>query len=186
MRRLASITVLLLALAAAPQVAAKEVESVTACGIGDCTTSRAAGLLRAMTDIGPPTNAPPRPAPFYRLTVEIGDGGKALGRFRSWWVPSAARLHGEDGTWMAVRPAVRRGLARLTRGLATLPAARLPGFPIPDAKAGAPPPAEPVSSPSDVPVVPIVATVMALAVAGLVVRRHLVASKPGRALDARE
>ena len=138
MRRRALIAVLLVPLSAAPLAVAKELQSVTACGIGDCTTSHAAGLLRAMTDVGPPTGAPRRPAPFYRLTVKVGEGGKAFGRYKSWWVPSATRLLGEDGTWMAVRPEVRRGLDRLTRGLATLPAARLPGFPTAAADAVAP------------------------------------------------
>jgi hypothetical protein len=176
-RRLALIAVLLVPFAAAAPAAGKEVQSVTACGAGECATSVAAGLLRAMTDVGPPTDPPRGPAPFYRLTVKVGDGGTVFGSYRSWWVPSSGRLLGDDGTWMAVRPVVRRGFDRLTQGLATLPAARLPGFPA-AADVVAPPPAAPVSSSGDVPIVPVLAALSALALTGLLVRRHRLGSRP--------
>jgi hypothetical protein len=186
MRRLALITALLVPLAIASPAAAKEVMSVTACGDGDCTTSKAAGLMRGMTDIGPPASAPKAPAPFYRLTLAIGDGRAVFERFKVSWVPAAGRLLGEDGTWMAVRPEVRRGLARLTRGLTALPADRLPGFPVPAADVAPPPPAAPVTSDSDLPVVPLLAAALLVALVGVLVRRHLPGSGPSRALHPSE
>lgn len=187
MRRLVLLTVLLTSLAVASPAAAKEVQSVKACGVGDCETSKAAGLMRGMTDFGPPTSAPQAPAPFYRLTMAIGDGDETFGHFKSWWVPAAGVLLGEDGTWMAARPEVRRGLDRLTRGLAAVPAARLPGFSAPDAAVSAPPPASAaVTSDSGLPVVPVVAAVTLLALAGLLVRRHVAGSGPSGALGSAE
>ena len=188
MRRLVLLTVLLASLVVASPATAKEVQSVKACGVGDCETSKAAGLMRGMTDIGPPTSAPQGPAPFYRLTMAIGDGDKTFEHFKSWWVPAAGVLLGEDGTWMAARPEVRRGLDHLTRGLAALPAARLPGFPASDADVSPPPrPASAaVTSDSGLPVVPVVVAVALLALVGLLVRRHVAGSGPSGALGSAE
>ena len=131
--------------------------------------------MRGMTDVGPPAGAPDAPAPFYRLTVAIGDGATTFERFPAWWVPSAGRLLGEDGTWMAVRPEVGRRLDRLTRGLAALPSARLPGFPVDAADDATPPrPATAVTSDSSLPIVALLLGVLMLAtLLGLLVRRHV-------------
>ena len=187
MRRLMLIAVLLVPLAAAPPAFAKEVQSVTACGTDDCTTTRAPGFMRAMTDVGPPTGAPAGPGEFYRLVITVADGAEVVGRDRLSWVPSTGRLLTVDGMWIAVRPAVRRGLDRLTRGLAARPAARLPGFQTAAAEAVAPAPSPPASSPpvssqSDVPIVPVLAGAMALVLAALLVRRHRRGGGPLRAL----
>jgi hypothetical protein len=186
MRRLAILTVLLASLAVASPAASKEVQSVTACGVGDCATSKAASLMRGMIDIGLPTSAPDAPAPFYRLTIAIGDGHETFEHFKSSWVPSTGRLLAEDGNWLAVRPEVRRGLDRLTRGLAALPAAQLPGFPDPGADVTPPRAAAAVTSDSDLPVVPLVAAAMLLALVGLLVRRHVVGNGPSSALRSAE
>ncbi len=171
MRRLVLLTVLLASLAVPSSAASKEVQSVTACGVGECASSKAPGLMRGMIDIGPPTSAPEAPAPFYRLTMAIGDGHQTFEHFQSSWVPSAGRLLAEDGNWLAVRPELRPGLDRLTRGLAALPAARLPGFPAGAADVAPPQPAA-APSDSDPPVVPILAAVTLLVLVALVVRRH--------------
>jgi hypothetical protein len=186
MRRLAILTVLVASLAVPSPAASKEVQFVTACGVGDCASSKAAGLMRGMIDIGLPTSAPEAPAPFYRLTIAIGDGRETFEHFKSSWVPSAGRLLAEDGNWLAVRPEVRRGLDRLTRGLAALPAAKLPGFPAPDADVSPPRPAATVTSDGDLPVVPLLVAVMLVALVGLLVRRHVVGSGPSRALRSAE
>lgn len=186
MRCLALICALLASLAVASPAASKEVQSVTACGAGDCTTSKAAGLMRAMTDIGPPTSAPKAPAPFYRLTLAIGDGQTIFERFNVSWVPSARRLLGEDGTWMAATPDVRRRLDRLTRGLAPLPAARPAGLPAPAADVAPPPTTAPVTPDSDLPLVPLLAAAMLVTLVGALVRRHLPGSGPSRSLHHSE
>jgi hypothetical protein len=186
MRCLALLTVLLASLAIAAPAAAKEVVSVTVCGVGDCATSKNADLMSGMIDIGPPTTGPKAPVPFYRVTTAIGDGDEVFGRVQSFWVPSAGRLLAEDGSWLAVRPDVDRALQRLTRGLATLPAAQLPGFPAADADVTQPRPAAPVNSESGLPVVPLVAAVILLAVVALLVRRHVGGSGPPSALRSAE
>jgi hypothetical protein len=126
MRRLALLSGLIFVLAAAPPAAAKHMRSVTACGKAACVTSEDRTLLTVFVDIGPPADRPARPAPFYRLKTRI-QGSRYAGQ--GFWAPAANRLLGEDGTWMAVRPAVSRALAHLTAGLAPRPAAQLPGFP---------------------------------------------------------
>jgi hypothetical protein len=181
MRRLALLALLIIPLLAAAPAAAKEVQAVTACGAGDCATSKNDGLLAAMMDVGPPTATPREPAPFYRLSIAVGDRGETFGRYRSWWVPSANKMLGEDGTWIAVRPEVRVALEHVTRGLAALPAAQLPGFPA-AAELPAAPPAQPASSSGDdVPVVPLVIAAALLALVGLVVARYVLRSGPSDA-----
>jgi hypothetical protein len=181
MRRLALLAVLVVPLIAAAPAAAKEVQSVTACGAGDCTTSKDSGLTTAIIDVGPPTATPRAPAPFYRLSIAVGDRGETMGRYRSWWVPSEGKLLGEDGTWMAVRAPVQAGLERVTRGLNALPAADLPGFPA-AAQLPAEPPAEPASSGSDFPIVPVIVAAALLLLIGLVVTRYVLRSGPSGAL----
>ena len=164
MRPLAPLTVLLVSLAVAAPATAKEIQSVTVCGAGGCSTSKDPALMSGMIDVGPPTSAPKAPAPFYRLTMAIGDGHEVFGRVQSSWVPSAGRLLAEDGNWLAVRPVVGRGLVRLAADLAALPAAELPGFPTADANVTPPRPAPPVASSSGPPIVPVVAVAMLFAV----------------------
>ena len=179
MRRVVLLTVLLVSLAVPSSAASKEVQSVTACGVGDCASSKAPGLMRGMMDIGLPAGAPGAPAPFYRLTIAIGDGHQTFDHFKSSWVPSAGRLLAEDGNWLAVRPELRRGLDRLTRGLTALPAAKLPGFPAGAADVTPPRPAVAAPSDRDLPVVPILAAVTLLVLVALLVRRHTVRAVMG-------
>ena len=147
MRPLALLIVLLASLAAVAPANAKEIQSVTACGVGgDCPTTLDTVFRRRMLDPGPPAGAPKAPAPFYRLTMAIGDGDKIFGRIRTSWVPSAGRLLAEDGRWLAVKPNVGLDLQRLTAGLAALPAAQLPGFPTPVADVAPDRPAPRVTS----------------------------------------
>lgn len=182
MRRLVLIAVLSIPLAAGPSAFAKEVESVTACGADGCSTSRAPAFMRAMLDVGPPTDALARPAEFYRLVVTVGDGKQVAGRDRLSWVPSAGRLLTVDGTWIAVWPAIRHRLDRLTRGLVALPAGRLRGFPA--ATVAPPSPPSPAPSANQAPVLPVLAAAMALGLAGVLARRHRPRRGPSRALGS--
>jgi hypothetical protein len=186
MRRLALLTVLLASLAPAAPAFAKEVQSVTVCGAGGCATSKDRDLMSGMIDFGPPTSPPKGPAPFYRVTMAVGDGHEIFGRVRSSWVPSAGRLLAEDGSWLAVSPEVGQGLQRLTHGLAALPAAQLPGFPAAGASVTPPRPAQSVTSGGDVPIVPIAAAVILLAAVGLLVRRRMAGGGPPGALSSAE
>jgi hypothetical protein len=186
MRQLILIAVLLAALAAAPSALGKEVLAVTACGSDGCSTSRDAGLMRGMTDVGPPTDAPAGPGRFYRLTITVGDGDEVAGHDRLWWVPAAGVLLTRDGTWLAARSEIRSGLHELTRGLDPLPAGRLPV--VPEAPDAAPPAQAPAArSPSaqdDSPVWIVVAAATALLIGGLLVLSQRITSRPSGALHS--
>jgi hypothetical protein len=185
MRRLVLIAVLLSSLAAASPALGKEVLSVTACGSDGCDSTKTAGFLRQMTDVGPPTDPPASPAAFYRLNITVGDGNEVAGHDRVSYVPSEGLLLANDGTWLAVRPEIRSGLDELTRGLDALPARRLAGFPA-DAADAAPPAQAPASAPAstgdDSPIWWILVTgAAALLIGGLLVRAVRTA-RPSRAL----
>jgi len=173
MRRIVLIAVLLVPLAAAPPALGKEVMSVTACGSDGCSTSKDAGFLRAMTDVGPPTDAPAQPAAFYRLRVTVGDGDEIAGRDRLSWVPSAGVLLTRDGTWIAARAEIRAGLDALTRSHKALPARRLDGFPAAAAGAAPQAPADTAASASgDAPIWIPATAAAALLIAGLLMLRR--------------
>jgi hypothetical protein len=174
MRRLALIAVLLVPLFTAASAAGKEVQSVKVCGADDCATASTGGVLATMMDVGPPTDPPSTSAPFYELTIAIGDGRRTFERWEASWLPSAERLLGEDGTWTAVSPDARVDLEQLAAGLEAYPAERLPGLPEPAPEAAAPPPAADSGEPL---VLPIVAIAAALVLAGLLARRELAASR---------
>jgi hypothetical protein len=181
MRLLILIGVQLVALAAAPPALGKEVLAVTVCGTDGCSTSKDGGLLRAMTDVGPPTDAPARPGPFYRLDITVGDGDEIAGHDRLRWVPAAGVLLTREGTWIAARSEIRDGLQGLTRGLDPLPAGRLPGFPV------APDPAPPAQAPSAQGGSPgwiVIAASVALLIGGLLVLGRRITSRPSGALQS--
>ena len=187
MRRLLLVAVLLVPLAAASPALGKEVLSVTACGSDGCSTSKDAGLLHAMIDVGPPTNAPTRPAKFYRLDITVGAGEEIAGHDRLSWVPSASMLLARDGTWLAVRPEVRSGLNELTRGLDALAAGRVDGFPAAPADAEPPAraPAEAARSAwGDSAIWIVVIAVAALLIGGVLVRGYRIVSRSSGALQS--
>jgi hypothetical protein len=185
MRRLVLLAVLLVPLAAAAPALGKEVMSVTACGSDGCSTTRDGALMRAMTDVGPPTDAPAQPGAFYRLRITVGAGDEIAGHDRLSWVPSAGVLLARDGTWIAARPEIRAGLDDLTRGHKALPASRLAGFPPAAAEPSAPqPPEDTASASSDAPVWIAVTAAVALLLAGLLVLGRS-AGRRRRALGAR-
>ena len=97
MRCLALLTALLATLALAAPATAKEIQSVTVCGADSCQTSKDPQLMSGMIDVGPPTSAPKAPAPFYRVTMPIGDGQEVFGRVQTSWVPSAGRMLADLG-----------------------------------------------------------------------------------------
>jgi hypothetical protein len=113
------------AMALAAPAVAKEIEEATVCGAGGCAQVAAKGNAHAMLDGGAITDAP-KPAPFYRIRLGIGDGsGKVFERFSILYVPSADRVRAMDGMWVNTTATADRALDRVTRGRKPFPASRL-------------------------------------------------------------
>ena len=102
--------------------AAKEIESVQACGADGCAdvTTR---VTPAALDGGGRGGPPDRPAPFYRIKV-VAKAGHERARWSFLYVPSAQKVRGADGTWMNPATASLHALDRLVRGRRPLAAAR--------------------------------------------------------------
>jgi hypothetical protein len=115
---------LALALGPAATASGKEIASVKACGAGGCRDVTALATHAAL-DGGPPTTAPDRAAPFFRLRIVLRAGGERVSGWETVYVPSARRLRGDDGTWMSPAGATLGELDRLVRGMEPLPAERL-------------------------------------------------------------
>ena len=113
------------AMALATPAVAKEIEELTVCAADGCTDVKPRGDAHALLEGGAVTDAP-KPAPFYRLKMGIGDGGgKVFDRFWLVWVPSAQKLRAMDGQWVNTTTAADEALARATRGRRPLPARKL-------------------------------------------------------------
>ena len=111
-------------LLAAPAMA-KEIEEAAVYGADGCAKVKPRGNAHAMLEGSAVTDAP-KPAPFYRLRLGIGDGsGKVFERFTIVWVPSAEKMRAMDGQWVNTTTAADRALARITRGQEPLPAKKL-------------------------------------------------------------
>ena len=128
---------LALALAPAATASAKEIASVKACGADGCRDVTALATHVAL-DGGPPTTAPDRAAPFYRLRITIRLDARARETWTNVYVPAAQKIRGDDGTWMNPASTTLDALDRLVEGSAALPAERL-GLPMPAAAPGSVP-----------------------------------------------
>ena len=127
-----SIRTIPLVLAAAAAMAlpapamAKKIEEATVCGADGCAKVTPRGNAHAMLENSGAVTDAPRPAPFYRIRLGIGDGsGKVFERFWLVYVPSAEKLRSMDGQWVNTTTAARRALDRVTRGRRPLPAGKL-------------------------------------------------------------
>jgi hypothetical protein len=143
MRRAAlAVVVVVAAVLAVPEAAAaKQITKVTACGTDRCVTSRDPAILQGLTNGGPPTVPPSTRGRLIRLRAAVAEkpGGRVIGRFGSWFVPSSGMLVAEDGTWMRLPAAATRSLRAISRDLSTFPASRI-------GASGSPPP---VTAPAD-------------------------------------
>lgn len=114
------------AMAPAAPAMAKEIEETTVCGADGCAKVTPRGNAHAMLGSSGAVTGAPKPAPFYRIRLGIGDGrGKVFERFWLVYVPSADKLRAMDGQWANTTTAARRALDRVTRGLTPLPANKL-------------------------------------------------------------
>jgi hypothetical protein len=87
----------LVVLALPTSALAKEVSAMKVCGPGNCTTLRDRALLTPLVTNAGAHAATPRPAPFYRVTLEVSEPGHGIvGGWKTWYVPSAALFQGRD------------------------------------------------------------------------------------------
>src|SRR3954470_16248435 len=115
----------LVLLAALPATAsAKELAAAQACGASGCDDVSALATA-AVLEGGPPTSAPARAAPFYRLRFTMRMGPERA-RFTTLYVPSLRLVRGDDGVWMLPPATTVTALDRLVDGRRPLPASRLP------------------------------------------------------------
>jgi hypothetical protein len=147
-RRLAPLAILGTALALAGIAAAKGPDRAVVCGRGTCRVVVGAREIAPLLETwwsGPFTQARvPRPAPYFRLTLESTYG--ASGRWVLVWVPSKKLLRvtqiavppyetqSVGPYWRSVPPAARAAFASATRGLEPHPAVagwRVGGIPPP-------------------------------------------------------
>jgi hypothetical protein len=128
MRR-TTLTLLVAATALVPPSAAgaKEISRLVVCGASGCSDLTRAVSRDDHTLIGGGTPVAPldRRAPYYAIRLGIGMDGDAVESVRTRWVPSAALLQGEDGTWMALDDPAVREVRGLVRGIEPYPASRL-------------------------------------------------------------
>jgi hypothetical protein len=149
MRRATAVLALLAAVVLAPAgpAAAKELTTLSVCGADGCVsrTDRLADAKRGhdgLLDVGTPM-ADPGAAPFVRLKLGIGDGrGRVFGRDVMVFVPRSGLVRAGDGVWYQLPPAGLAFFRAAARGVARLPASRLPPPPAPPPA----PPAEPVAA----------------------------------------
>jgi hypothetical protein len=114
------------AMASAAPAVAKVIEEATVCGADGCAKVTPRGDAHAMLDSAGAVTAAPKPAPFYRVRLGIGDGrGKVFERFWLVYVPSADMLREMDGQWVSPTTAADRALDRLTLGRKAFPANKL-------------------------------------------------------------
>lgn len=136
MRRPSAIATLLLAIfvaAPAAPAAAKGLVGLSVCGAKGCVDRSnlvSAGGARqpdALLDAGDSV-ADPGQAPFLRLKMHIGDGGRQFGTETLIYLPGLQWVRAGDGTWHRPRPTVAAAFRRAARGVPTLPASTLRPF----------------------------------------------------------
>src|SRR5687768_13260372 len=104
MRRLTLCFALVLPLALATSVAAKEVVGAKVCGASDCREVKDERAMAAYAEGGPPTDPPDQASGWYRVELTVrGDGERIT--FATTLVPAAGLMRGEDGTWMPMSEA---------------------------------------------------------------------------------
>jgi hypothetical protein len=127
-------------LPAGPAVA-KGLTGLAVCGAHGCVdrSDRLGGDGgRALLEAGA-TVADPGRAPYVRLKLHLGDGGKTFSIATVVFLPRSGLQRLDDGTWHRTDAASLARLRRIARGVAPLPASTLrpfepaPGPPIPEA-----------------------------------------------------
>lgn len=124
--RLALLTAALALLASAP-AAAKQIVSAEVCGRDACNAVEKRTSRELIVDWGEQLPGPTRREPSYVVHIAVGDErGDVQETLENRWLPGAALLQGDDGTWFEAPADVQELLTRLTDGLEPFPAAKLP------------------------------------------------------------
>jgi hypothetical protein len=121
----------LLALALPAQAGAKGFVSLSVCGTNGCHTTRNSQELSEAEDAAPQAD-PGRTGAFFKLRQTIGEAGNRNfpeAHVQSYWFPALGVVRGDEGPltgWTLPTPATQRVLRRLSRGLRSLAATKLP------------------------------------------------------------
>jgi hypothetical protein len=145
--------VLAAALLIAPPAFAKQVQRIKACGSGgDCRTVDARGddAMGLISEGGGP---PDHRAPYYRLTLVLGESPTHIeGSVHALYSPSIRMVTldepGASIEWAPVPPAAARVADRAVHGLPPLPASRMPVERFPQARMAPDRPAQPGPAPA--------------------------------------
>lgn len=134
MRRSAIAAALLTLLVGAAPAGAKGVLSATVCGKSECREVDQRTVMPYLSEGGYPTEPPASAAPWYRVTIVMGDdllppAKRVRGRMTVSVVPDRSVLRGEDGDWMPMSADALQVYRTVTQGLEPLPASELPGVP---------------------------------------------------------
>jgi hypothetical protein len=169
MRRIATALAAVLCLLPAATAEGKGIAAIEVCGARDCREVEDRGELAGLVFGGVPSDPPDAPAPWYRMEVAI-HAEDARDRSEAVVVPSANRIRGEDGTWMAIDGAAATAFAKLVVGIEPRPASTLGDLkppPLPPARVDevVEPPASPPAN--DAPAWPWIAAAAAVALAAL-------------------
>jgi len=180
--RLLTASIVVLALALAPQAAAKGIEGAHVCGVDTCASADRDDLGPALMG-GTPAMPPTEAAPWYRAKLELGDGrpgGRVFETFTISVLPQTGYIRQRDGhggwSWSEMSAAQQAIYLQLTRDLEPFPATELKGIAEPEpaqATAASPGPGaqnEAGGGSGALPWVIIGAAVAALAAAGMLQR----------------
>jgi hypothetical protein len=117
----------LVALALPATAIAKEPVKVTVCGAQGCNDSKDGQTIMALAEGGNPTGgAPSVAAPGYKVRVTFKEGGRQVGTFAVWHVPSLRLIRSEDGVWMEMKAAGLAALRQVAGDLHPFPAGAIP------------------------------------------------------------
>jgi hypothetical protein len=126
---------LIAVLATAPPAAAKGILEATACGKSECREVDQQTVTPFMAYGGDYTEPPASAAPWYRVTIVVGDElatkpeQRVQDRFTVTVVPDRLMARGELGDWMPLSRADAAGYKKALAGVEPFPASSMPDAP---------------------------------------------------------
>ena len=137
-RRIPLIAAVVAFAVAATPASGKGLVEVEVCGADGCV-DRTARASHALLEGGPKRSAPRREVPYYVVRLGFGGHDEVFHRTDQLWLPGAQALR-DGGRWVTPGARTRRGLERLVRGIAPLPAGSPAPVKLPDPVTGQLPP----------------------------------------------